>query len=221
MTRADLLVVAAHPDDETLYCGGLLHRTALRGGTTVIVTLTRGGSGRTLGICSRQDLPAVRELELRRAAAVLGVDRVEVHDLHDGGLAGAAAEGTAAVLDALRRWRPRRVAGFPPNGMNGHPDHCAAHRITSAALAAYGSGVQVLWTTGTAPYREPSRPGFLAPEEVEAARLPATWQLRLGDSLEAKLRAMGQYETQARSVAKILRQYPQTVFGEAFHRAIG
>jgi hypothetical protein len=40
----------------------------------------------------------------------------------------------------------------------------------------------------------------------------------VGSALEAKLRAMGHYETQARSVAKFLRCYPETLLTEVFHQ---
>ncbi|SFD77907.1 PIG-L deacetylase family protein [Streptomyces aidingensis] len=221
MTPAELLVIVAHPDDESLHCGGLLHQAASRGGVTVTVTLTRGGAGRTLGMCKEEELPAVREAELRRAAAVLDVACAEVHDLPDGHLADHEAEGAALVLDALRRWTPLRVVAFPPNGMNGHPDHRAAHFLTRLALGRYDGSPQVLLMTSTTPYTEPDRPGFLEPAQVEAMRLPATLRMAVGASLEAKLRAMGHYETQARSVAKVLRCYPEKLLTEAFHQVAG
>ncbi|MFE6750300.1 PIG-L deacetylase family protein [Kitasatospora purpeofusca] len=218
MTRVDLLVVLAHPDDETLHCGGLIHNTARNGGTVVTVTLTRGGAGRTLGMCTKAELPAVRERELRRAVESLGVSQAEVHDLPDGRLVDHESVATGLVLDSLRRWAPHRVVAFPPNGMNGHPDHRSAHRIVLAALHRYGPTPNVLMVTSTTPYTEPARPGFLDPAQVEAMRLVATLRTPVGDSLEAKLRAMGHYETQARSTAKILRCYPETLLTEAFHQ---
>ncbi|MEV1006312.1 PIG-L deacetylase family protein [Streptomyces sp. NPDC049881] len=221
MKRADLLVILAHPDDETLHCGGLLHRAARNGEVTVTVTLTRGGAGRTLGMCTTGELPSVREQELRRAAEALGIGCAEVHDLPDGGLSAHEETGTALISDALRRWRPRRVVGFPPNGMNGHPDHRAAHRIAVAALRAYDGHPQVLLMTSAVPYTEPARPGFMDPEQVEAERLSPTLSMQVSDSLAAKLRAMGHYETQARSVAKFLRLYPERFYSEAFHQIGG
>jgi LmbE family N-acetylglucosaminyl deacetylase len=218
MTVADLLVVVAHPDDETLHCGGLIRHTSLRGLTTVTITLTRGGAGRTLGICSDGELPAVREQELRHAAEVLGVTSAEVHDLPDGGLGDHEPDGVSLVLEALRRWEPRRVASFPPNGMNGHPDHRAAHRIALAALDSYEASPDVLLMTSAVPYTEPARTGFLEPKKVDAMRLLPTLRVPVGSALEAKLRAMGHYETQARSVAKFLRCYPETLLTEVFHQ---
>jgi LmbE family N-acetylglucosaminyl deacetylase len=221
MTVADLLVVAAHPDDETLHCGGLLCHTSLRGLTTVTVTLTRGGAGRTLGMCTEENLPAVREQELRHAAKSLGVTSAEVHDLPDGSLGDHEPDGVGLVLDALRRWQPRRVVAFPPNGMNGHPDHRAAHRIALAALDSYEARPDVLLMTSTVPYTEPARPGFLEPQKVEAMRLLPTLRVQVGSAPEAKLRAMGHYETQARSIAKFLRCYPEALLTEAFHQLGG
>ncbi|MFE9427918.1 PIG-L deacetylase family protein [Kitasatospora sp. NPDC006697] len=216
--RADLLAVSTHPDDEVLHFGALLHQSAQAGGTTVTVTLTRGETGRTLGICSREDLPAVRELELHRAAEALGTSCAEVHGLPDGDLELHEAAGVDLVLSALHRWRPRQVVTFPPNGMNGHPDHRATHRIALAALQRHSGAPEVLLATSSTPYTEPARPGFLAPELVEAARLAPTWKVPVGASLEAKLRAMGHYETQARSIAKTLRCYPGTLVTEEFHQ---
>lgn len=107
-------------------------------------------------------------------------------------------------------------SGGPPSA-----PHRAAHRIAVAALDRYEASPDVLLVTSTTPYTEPARPGFLDPRQVEAMRLPATLRMQVGDALEAKLLAMGHYETQARSVAKILRCYPETLLTEAFHRVTG
>lgn len=219
--KAGLLVVLAHPDDETLHCGALIAHAARRGETVVTVTLTRGGSGRTLGMCAIADLPRLREKELRSAAEVLGVHHATVHDLEDGRLAQAEEEGVRLLHDALRLWLPTTVVGFPPNGLNGHPDHRAAHRITRSALASLpaGGAAPHLWLmTSTTVYAEPPREGYLAPTDVERTRLPATVEVAVDDVLETKLRAMGCYETQARSTAKILRCYPEKLLTEAFHQ---
>jgi N-acetylglucosamine malate deacetylase 2 len=218
--RADWLVVLAHPDDETLHCGGLIAQAADRGEYVVTLTLTRGGAGRTLDICTPTELPGVREEELRAAARALSVSHVEVHDLPDGEIDEAAA--VKLVTSALERWSPRSVVCFPPNGFNGHPDHCAAHRATIATLNNHRTAgpepAPTLWLiTDAAPYAEPPRPGYLPPEEVERTRVRPTHLVPVGTVLEAKLRALGCYETQSRSIAKLLRCYPGKVVSEAFH----
>lgn len=211
----DLMVITAHPDDESLYCGGLIARYAR--GKPVIVTLTRGGSGRALGMCDRDDLPSVREKELCKAAQELGVAHADVHDLPDGQLASYADQAVALVEESLRRWRPTLVVTFGPNGMNGHPDHMAAHRVVLAALDRVEHPPDQVWFTASADgYTEPARPGYLPPVEVNRLALPVSHTVQVGTMLTRKLRALGCHETQARSVAKFLRRYPERVLAECF-----
>ena len=53
------------------------------GARTVLVTLTRGGRGTTGGLCSTEELPAVREQELREAARILKFDALELLPYED------------------------------------------------------------------------------------------------------------------------------------------
>jgi LmbE family N-acetylglucosaminyl deacetylase len=76
----DILLIVPHPDDEVFGVGGLLARTAASGRTVATLTLTRGRAGRTLGLCSQEELPALREQELRGSLAALGVEDVTVLD---------------------------------------------------------------------------------------------------------------------------------------------
>ena len=79
----DLLLIVPHPDDEVFGAGALLARTAATGGRTAVLTLTRGAAGRTLGLASREELPTVREAELRESLTTLGVDDVTIADYQD------------------------------------------------------------------------------------------------------------------------------------------
>ncbi len=82
-SRTSLLVVAPHPDDETLCCAGVIRRVLAAGGRASIVWLTSGdGSELDLLIIEKtlrmhpekmRDLAARRMREARAAAAVLGV----------------------------------------------------------------------------------------------------------------------------------------------------
>src|SRR5436190_18408233 len=82
-----LLVVAAHPDDETLGFGGALARYAAEAVETYVVSATRGDRGRYFGHApgapehpGADALAALREGELRAAAAALGVHETIVLD---------------------------------------------------------------------------------------------------------------------------------------------
>ncbi len=70
-----VVVVVAHPDDET-FCSGLLLDLVAAGVSVEILCLTRGEGGPT-GAYSREELGAVREEEMKRACEALGISRVE------------------------------------------------------------------------------------------------------------------------------------------------
>jgi len=144
---ATLLMLVAHPDDETFGGGSLLLHAAAQGARTVVVCATRGEAGEPTPRVSVSDggLGELREAELRGAARALGVAEVELWDLRDSGmdgppasdsLAAAAVERPAAladaVSDAVRRYRPTVVVTL--DGSDGHRDHAAMRDAVRASL---------------------------------------------------------------------------------------
>lgn len=140
-----LLVAVAHPDDEAFGCGSVLAHAASRGVSATVVCATRGELGEPApgsGV-DRSRLATVREAELRRACAVLGVDRVDVLDWVDSGTGGSPATGCLAsadpmaVTDALRvvldDLRPDVVVTL--DASDGHRDHAVVRDATLAAVA--------------------------------------------------------------------------------------
>ncbi len=208
----DLLVVVPHPDDETFGAGGALLLAKEAGLKTGVLTLTHGEAGRTLGLCPPERLGEVRSEELKRAAEVLGVDYLEILPFPNAlpqevgeGLRGPAtgqglpdhpeAEGT--IRERLLALRPRFVLTFPPDGINGHPDHVATSRY--ATKAAEGLA-QVLY--------------FVRPE----GPWPVTHHLRLPEwALARKLRALAQHKTQALSVLDFLEKHPERLWSESYY----
>ena len=142
--------MVAHPDDETFGTGSVLLHAAALGLETAVVCATRGEAGEVAEGCGVDpaDLPAVREAELRRAAAVLGVDRVEVLGFRDSGMSGPAGPETllgadrAVVTEAVRT----QVEAFAPDVVvtldagDGHRDHATVRDATLAAVDA-GAGL--------------------------------------------------------------------------------
>jgi LmbE family N-acetylglucosaminyl deacetylase len=134
---AGLLFLFAHPDDETFIAGGTIAKYAAAGMEIGIVCATRGQRGKTGDVCSREDLAAVREAELRDAVRILGVRHLEILAYEDQALASAPPdEIRRAMVAAIRRQRPQIAVTFDPNGMNLHPDHIAISRFAADAVAA-------------------------------------------------------------------------------------
>jgi N-acetyl-1-D-myo-inositol-2-amino-2-deoxy-alpha-D-glucopyranoside deacetylase len=126
------LVAVAHPDDESFGCGSTIAHAAALGAEVTVVCATRGEAGEpTPGSPSGDELGAVREEELRRTAARLGVGRVELLGYRDSGFDGDPPAGSlcaapvSEVADALgRRVRELRPAVLLIlDGSDGHRDH--------------------------------------------------------------------------------------------------
>jgi hypothetical protein len=92
-----MLVVVAHPDDETFGTGSVIAHEARHGVQVVVCCATRGEAGEAPDwLADGQDLGAVRERELRDAAVALGADRVVLLDFADSGMTGDLAANTLA-----------------------------------------------------------------------------------------------------------------------------
>lgn len=149
MQQRRLLVVTAHPDDEVLGFGGLIHRCARAGVPVTLVCATRGEVGEIANpaLATPETLGAVREAELRAACAILGVADVRFLGFRDSGVAGAPTNAHSEAFCAapadlvvprlvaiLTEIRPSLVLTWDP--AEGHPDHQAAGRHTTAACDA-------------------------------------------------------------------------------------
>jgi len=142
MTRPEdlrLMVVTAHPDDESLGFGGTVARYAAEGVEVSVVVGTRGERGR-FGDGSEphpgvEQLGRIRESEMRAACDVLGVRHVRFLDYVDKDLDQAdPGEATARVARYMRELRPQVVLTFDPYGAYGHPDHIAISQFASGAI---------------------------------------------------------------------------------------
>ena len=137
-----LLAVFAHPDDETFRCGGTLALLARRGVRVQVLSATRGEAG-SCGdppLCSHEELPGVRERELRCACAALGIDPPLFLEYRDGDL-GIVHEEEAVeqVVATIRALRPQVLLTWPPDGLSGHADHVAVSRWATLAFEQAGA----------------------------------------------------------------------------------
>ena len=154
-----LLLVHAHPDDESILTGGVMARAHLDGHRVVLVTATRGEEGEIHHMddaSARERLAEIRTDELNDACEILGVDRLELLGYRDSGMNGGEdgrdprtfrAVALSLVADRIAAIlideRPDVVVTYSADGTYEHPDHVMAHRATMAAVAvAAGDGWQ-------------------------------------------------------------------------------
>lgn len=123
------LVVAPHPDDEVLGCGGLIAFHAERGDTLRALVLSDGAAG--FSGAEREQRAERRTSESRAAAAALGAADVHFLGLEDGRL-GASCDLVERLRAELEAFDPELV--YAPSPFEHHPDHLAAVMALGAAL---------------------------------------------------------------------------------------
>jgi len=136
-----VLMVYAHPDDETFGAGGTTAALSERGVAVHILLATRGQAGSIADPeldtpANRAHLGPLREAEARAAAATLGAAGIAFLDHLDGALDTVdRAQLVREVAAEVRRVRPDVVVTFGPEGVYGHPDHVAVHHATAGAFS--------------------------------------------------------------------------------------
>lgn len=168
-----MLLVHAHPDDETITTGGTIAHYRKQGVDVVVVTCTLGEEGEVIGdrwaglvATAADQLGGYRVLELTRALGHLGIAEPTflggAGHWRDSGMVDTASTGNprafhnadpdeaaAALVAIIDHLRPHVVISYDANGGYGHPDHIQAHRITRAAVAAADWDVPKLYATVT------------------------------------------------------------------------
>jgi N-acetyl-1-D-myo-inositol-2-amino-2-deoxy-alpha-D-glucopyranoside deacetylase len=155
-----LLAVFAHPDDESLACGGLLARCAEGGARVSLLCLTHGEGGpdgrgaepgreptaEPMYEPTPASLGETRARELHEAARVLGISNVVLLD-HEDGMLPWVDRGVleADIATVVRRLAPDVVVTFDEDGLYWHPDHVAVHERASSAVAALGTEAPALY----------------------------------------------------------------------------
>ncbi|TFV68270.1 UNVERIFIED_ORG: N-acetyl-1-D-myo-inositol-2-amino-2-deoxy-alpha-D-glucopyranoside deacetylase [Bacillus sp. AZ43] len=155
-----LLLVHAHPDDETINNGATMARYVAEGAQVTLLTCTLGEEGEILVPALAQlaadqadQLGGYRIWELRGAMDALGVTDIRflggAGRYRDSGMMGTPAnehprafwnadldEAIGHAVAVVREVRPQVVVTYDENGGYGHPDHIQAHRVAMGAVRA-------------------------------------------------------------------------------------
>jgi len=138
----EIVVVAAHPDDETLGFGATATMLAGMGVRVHVVSASDGGaSHRGLSLLERHRLERVRRAELHRAVNALGLPAPTSLGLPDGQLVDHE-DRLADLLTEILAARPAGTWCAATWCGDGHPDHEAVGR--AAAVAVERTGTQLL-----------------------------------------------------------------------------
>ncbi|HVX29732.1 MAG TPA: PIG-L family deacetylase [Nitrolancea sp.] len=231
-----IVAIYAHPDDEGGVAGTLARHA--RRGRVVAVCATRGELGEISdpSLATPENLGEVREGELRRAYAELGIEDVRFLNYRDSGMAGTegnkdpralmnadpkeAAEKIAAIL---REVGPALVLTFEETGGYGHPDHLAVHRFTTEAFKLAGSQGRLLYSGfpralmlemfGRAKDAGEDV-GFFSELDITKLGLPdeaIDFVIDASDMTEQKLAAFRQHKTQFSEEDSFFNRFPEDI----------
>lgn len=219
-----LVCIVAHPDDETITSGGTLSLLTSQGIEAHVICATRGEGGE-LGdppVCTREELPTVREAELRCALKALGVTGLTLLNYVDP-LIGPDDELfafeadfrtlTGQLKEQVRKREIDLVLTHGADGEYGHPAHILMHNAVRAAVEAT-SNPPLLYTFGA---RVPGMQDHLWNQNE-----PAHYALDVRPWLDAKAAAMQCHKSQHglfmrdKKRARTLREATRSV--EAYHR---
>jgi LmbE family N-acetylglucosaminyl deacetylase len=132
----NVLVVAPHPDDEAIGCGGAVCLHAARGDRVTAAFLTSGELA--LQHLAREEAWRVREEEARDAGKVLGLSRLRFLRCPDWGLAENMIDAARLLESVLHDEEPQMI--YFPHPQDAHPDHQAAARILGTILKSGATG---------------------------------------------------------------------------------
>jgi len=174
MSDKRLLLVHAHPDDETIGSGITMAKYIAAGAKVTLVTCTSGEEGEVLvpelaHLASNKEdkLGAHRRIELANAMLTLGVTDHRFlggpGKFRDSGMVGTPANerkdsfwqtdiqvAADELVKIIRETKPQVVITYDDFGGYGHPDHINAHRVTHYAIAlakvsSYKSELGLAW----------------------------------------------------------------------------
>jgi LmbE family N-acetylglucosaminyl deacetylase len=224
------MVVVAHPGDEAFGFGGAIASAAADGAYVVVVCATRGwfdarlyepppapgGKNRDLklGALNWRNIDTVREDELRRSVAVLGVRVVRMLDYAEGELDRADFDKLVGrIVEPIRMHRPEVILSFGPDGVTGDSDHVVLSRAVRAAYDRAAEPLeyednleedQVAWRAAklydlVVPPSVVAALGERLPQEGYGSRAEPTIALDLGELAQLKLAAITRHVSQTGS----------------------
>jgi len=134
----DILIITAHPDDESYLCAGTIAQNRDLGGTTSLVCATLGEQGKShlAKVVTNRELKQIRKKELIQVSKFLKIDNLILLNLPDGKLERYADIFLLKVLRIARKLRPDYLLSFGPDGFTNHRDHIAAFSATRQVASA-------------------------------------------------------------------------------------
>jgi LmbE family N-acetylglucosaminyl deacetylase len=189
MKNKKILVIAAHPDDEVLGCGGTIARHTSAGDEVHVLILGEGIAART-PTASGEEFSKLSQAT-REANRILGVHSVSIEKFPDNRMDSVARLDVIKVVESyVQKFQPELIYTHHAGDVN--IDHRRIHEaVVTACRPIPGQGVKTVLYFEVASSTEWQTPGSLP------AFVP-NWFVNISDSLDKKLAALRAYSGEMR-----------------------
>lgn len=140
-----LLLVFAHPDDESFSCGGTVAKYVKAGWRVDLICATRGEEGSRGPYLNlpREKLADIRQKELQKAGITLGINSITFLGYRDGTLSEqTSGEMEDKVHKKMEELVPDAVITMDTTGISNHPDHIRMCYVTTYAFQKYAAWIE-------------------------------------------------------------------------------
>lgn len=189
----NILVVAAHPDDEVLGCGGTIAKHSQKGDSVHVIILAEGVTSR-----DTQRNPEERKSELsalskmaHQASEILGVTSLSLHNFPDNRMDSCDLLDVIKVIEkAINQHHPKIIYTHHPGDVN--IDHRRIHEaVVTASRPLPGSQIKTLLFFEVASSTEWQIPN-------SAPAFTPNWFVDISETLTIKLKALETYQSEMR-----------------------
>lgn len=181
--KLDILVLAAHPDDMELGCGGTVAKHIAKGYKVGIADFTRGELG-------TRGSPSLRDQEAQEAARILGLSIRENLGLSDGFFQNTR-EDQQVVVQAIRKFQPDIILANAVNDR--HPDHGRGAAL--AYDASFLAGLSKVETYYEGKAQQPWRPKVVY-HYIQSQWIQPDFIVDISDFWDVKMKAVKAFKSQ-------------------------
>jgi LmbE family N-acetylglucosaminyl deacetylase len=190
------LFIFAHPDDETVSCGGTIKKLAELGHEVILVSATDGSAGEVMKPAQEKllefgSLGALRRYEFQQVADFLGAQKARILDFADGEITNQMVWSslTLAMGEVIEEYQPDALVTFDHTGWYFHLDHVGVSIATT--LAAHQASSKPALFFHTHMKVENVKWSYVFPD-----KLPLTHQVNVDDIKQEILHALDLHQSQ-------------------------
>lgn len=231
-----LLAVFAHPDDEAFGPAGTLSKYAAEGTEIHLLTATRGEAGQISDQVMEEikgfkemkrevNLGEMREEELRNAAKIIGISKLEFLDFVDGTLSNNFYHKVAEkIIKRIKELKPQVILTNERRGISGHLDHIAISMITTYSYLHTNTANKLYYNCIAKEMRDKMMEDYFVYFPEGYSKEDITTRIDFSKYWDRRVEAMKAHRSQIKDADRILarwKHYPKIDnFILQFHRGV-